>query len=366
MASVSFQNASRTYPKSSRPAVAGLSLDIADGEFLALIGPSGCGKTTTLRMLAGLETVDEGRILIGDRDVTGVEPRERNVAIVFQEYSLYPHMSVGDNIAFPLKLAGMPKAEIKQRVQRVAGLLDLTPQLRRRPRALSGGQKQRVAMGRAIVREPTAFLLDEPLSNIDETLRVEMRAAISRLQHDLAVTTVYVTHHQVEALTMAHRVAVQRDGRIVQVGSPSEVYEQPGSLFVAGFVGTPAMNFFNAPIEAGAAEIAGRTIPLPRDAVAAVGGRGLDSLIVGFRPEDLRIVGQGEGWPIRVEHFEDLGAAHIVGEALFPGTDRDVTIRLDGRPENRVRPARGEVLDVVGVQHRMHLFDPETGERLPS
>ncbi len=366
MASVSFQNASRTYPRSSRPAVEDLNLDVADGEFLALIGPSGCGKTTTLRMLAGLEPLDAGRILIGGRDVTDVDPRERNVAIVFQEYSLYPHMSVGDNMGFPLKLQGMPKGEIKQRVQRAAALLDLTPKLRRWPRSLSGGEKQRVAMGRAIVREPTVFLLDEPLSNIDETMRFEMRAAISKLQQDTGVTTVYVTHHQVEALTMADRVAVLGDGQILQVGPPSEVYERPASIFVAGFVGTPAMNFFLSPIEAGAARIAEHALPLPKTAVAVAVERGRDAVVVGFRPEDLSIVGPGEGWPIRVEDFEDLGAAHIVGEALFPETNGDVTVRLDGRPETRVRPARGEVLHVVGAVQRMHLFDPETGDRLPS
>ncbi len=362
MATVSFQNATKTYPRTSRPAVDGLTLDIADGEFLAIIGPSGCGKSTSLRMLAGLEKIDEGRILIGDRDVTLMEPHDRNIAIVFQDYSLYPHMNVRDNIGFPLKLQGIDKREIDRRVQWAAELLDLSPQLRRRPKRLSGGQRQRVAMGRAIVREPTVFLLDEPLSNLDERMRVDTRAHISKLQRDLGVTTVYVTHHQVEALSMADRVCVLQDGQIEQVGTPTEVYERPANLFVAGFVGTPSMNFVTAPVEAGAARIAERAEPLPKTAVAALAERGRSNVIVGIRPEDIRIVGPGEGWPIRVLYFEDLGAAYAFGEALFPGTDRPVVVRFDGR----VRPSRGEVLHLNGSPGLIHLFDPETGDRLPS
>ncbi len=362
MATVSFQNATRTYPRRERPAVDGLTLDIADGEFLAIIGPSGCGKTTSLRMLAGLEKIDDGRILIGDRDVTMMKPDQRNIAIVFQEYSLYPHMSVRDNIAFPLTLQRMDKREIDRRVQWAAELLDLSPQLRRKPKHLSGGQRQRVAMGRAIVREPTVFLLDEPLSNLDDKMRTETRAHISKLQRDLDVTTVYVTHNQVEALSMADRICVLRDGQIEQVGTPTEVYERPANRFVAGFLGSPAMNFVNAPVQAGAARIAERAMPLPKAALATLVERGRSSVIVGIRPEDLRIVGPGEGWPVRVLFFEDLGAAYVFGEALFPGTDRHVIVRFDGR----VRPSRGEVLHLDGPPERMHLFDPETGERLPS
>lgn len=362
MASVSFQNATRTYPRSSAPAVDDLSLDIADGEFLVIVGPSGCGKTTSLRMLAGLESVDGGRIIIDGRDVTELEPHERNVAVVFQEYSLYPHMNVRDNMAFPLRVQGMPKHEIERRVQWAAQVLDLTPQLRRKPRVLSGGQRQRVAMGRAIVREPTVFLLDEPLSNLDETMRLETRAHISRMQRDVGVTTVYVTHNQGEALTMADRICVMRDGRIEQVGTPAEVYERPDNLFVATFLGVPAMNVITAPILAAGATVGGRELPLPSAALDALRRSQRTSVAIGFRPEDLRIVGADEGWPVRVALVEDQGVTYVTAQALFPGTEKDLAIRLD----DRTRPRRGEVLHVQGNPDRMHLFDPETGDRLPA
>ncbi|WP_043538948.1 ABC transporter ATP-binding protein, partial [Actinomyces naeslundii] len=242
MATVTFENATRIYPGNDRPSVDALNLEIADGEFLVLVGPSGCGKSTSLRMLAGLEDVNAGRILIGDRDVTDVQPKDRDIAMVFQNYALYPHMTVHDNMGFALKIAGTPKAEIDKRVREAAKILGLTEYLDRKPKALSGGQRQRVAMGRAIVRKPKVFLMDEPLSNLDAKLRVQTRTQIASLQRSLGVTTVYVTHDQTEALTMGDRIAVLKDGVLQQVGTPREMYDHPANEFVAGFIGSPAMN----------------------------------------------------------------------------------------------------------------------------
>src|SRR5690606_1598290 len=248
MATVTFDKATRIYPGAETPAVDELSIEIADGEFLVLVGPSGCGKSTSLRMLAGLEEVTSGRILIGDRDVTTVPPKDRDVAMVFQNYALYPHMTVGENMGFALKIAGVGKHERAQRVLDAAKLLDLVPFLERKPKALSGGQRQRVAMGRAIVRSPQVFLMDEPLSNLDAKLRVQTRTQISSLQRRLDVTTVYVTHDQVEALTMGDRIAVLADGALQQLGTPRDLYENPANVFVAGFIGSPAMNLFEADV----------------------------------------------------------------------------------------------------------------------
>src|SRR6187399_2471275 len=238
MATVTFDKASRIYPGTERPAVDALDLHIEDGEFLVLVGPSGCGKSTSLRMLAGLEDVNAGRILIGDRDVTDVQPKDRDIAMVFQNYALYPHMSVADNMGFALKIAGTPKAEIRQRVEEAAKILDLTQYLDRKPKALSGGQRQRVAMGRAIVRQPQVFLMDEPLSNLDAKLRVQMRAEITRLQEQLGATTIFVTHDQVEAMTMGDRIVVMRKGLLQQQGPPELLYDEPANLFVAEFIGS--------------------------------------------------------------------------------------------------------------------------------
>src|SRR5919107_5456191 len=246
MATVTYDKATRVYPGGDKPAVDALDLQIEDGEFLVLVGPSGCGKSTTLRMLAGLEDVNDGRILIGDRDVTNEAPKDRDIAMVFQNYALYPHMSVADNMGFALKIAGTPKDEIRKRVEEAAKILDLEQYLDRKPKALSGGQRQRVAMGRAIVRQPQAFLMDEPLSNLDAKLRVQMRAEIARIQHELGVTTVYVTHDQTEAMTMGDRVAVIRKGMLQQVDMPERLYERPRNIFVAGFIGSPAMNLLEA------------------------------------------------------------------------------------------------------------------------
>ena len=246
MASVTFDKATRVYPGADKPSVDKLDLHIEDGEFLVLVGPSGCGKSTSLRMLAGLEDVNEGRILIGDRDVTNLPPKDRDIAMVFQNYALYPHMTVADNMGFALKIAGEPKDKIRTRVEEAAKILDLTEYLDRKPKALSGGQRQRVAMGRAIVREPQVFLMDEPLSNLDAKLRVQTRTQIASLQRRLGVTTVYVTHDQVEAMTMGDRVAVLKDGLLQQVDTPRELYDRPDNVFVAGFIGSPAMNLLAA------------------------------------------------------------------------------------------------------------------------
>lgn len=249
MATVTFDKATRIYPGSDKPAVKELSLEIADGEFLVLVGPSGCGKSTSLRMLAGLEDVNSGRIFIGDRDVTDVQPKNRDIAMVFQNYALYPHMTVRDNMGFALKIAGTDKNEIRERVNEAARILDLEPYLDRKPKALSGGQRQRVAMGRAIVRKPQVFLMDEPLSNLDAKLRVQTRTQIASLQRELGVTTVYVTHDQTEALTMGDRIAVLNNGILQQVGTPQEMYERPANEFVAGFIGSPAMNLGRFKVE---------------------------------------------------------------------------------------------------------------------
>src|SRR3954465_9999514 len=258
MASVTYDNAQRLYPGAERPAVDDLNLEIEDGEFLVLVGPSGCGKSTSLRMLAGLEEVTAGHIRIGDRDVTHLPPKERDIAMVFQNYALYPHMSVADNMGFALKIAGMKKEEIRARVEDAAKILDLEPYLDRKPKALSGGQRQRVAMGRAMGPHPQAFLMDEPLSNLDAKLRVQTRTQIAALQRRLGVTTVYVTHDQVEAMTMGDRVCVLKDGYLQQVGTPRELYDRPDNVFVAGFIGSPAMNIIDVPLTQDGATIGDR------------------------------------------------------------------------------------------------------------
>src|SRR5690349_2240689 len=266
MASVTFDKATRLYPGSTRPAVDQIELEVADGEFLVLVGPSGCGKSTTLRMLAGLEEVNDGRILIGDRDVTDVPPKDRDIAMVFQNYALYPHMTVAENMGFALKMAGVGKEQRAERVREAARLLDLEPYLERKPKALSGGQRQRVAMGRAIVRQPQVFCMDEPLSNLDAKLRVTTRTQIAELQQRLGVTTVYVTHDQVEAMTLGDRVAVMKDGVLQQVDSPLALYDRPANLFVAGFIGSPAMNLLSAEIHDGHAIVGGHRMPVDRAA----------------------------------------------------------------------------------------------------
>src|SRR6187455_1002621 len=293
MATVTFDNATRVYPGTERPAVDALNLHIEDGEFLVLVGPSGCGKSTSLRMLAGLEDVNAGRILIGDRDVTNVQPKDRDIAMVFQSYALYPHMTVADNMGFALKIAKVDKAEIRQRVEAAAKILDLTEYLDRKPKALSGGQRQRVAMGRAIVRQPQVFLMDEPLSNLDAKLRVQTRTQIASLQRRLGVTTVYVTHDQTEALTMGDRIAVLKDGVLQQVGTPRDLYEAPNNVFVAGFIGSPAMNLFHADLVEGGIMFGTANVPVEREALADTSST---VATIGVRPEDIHLAtAQGEG-----------------------------------------------------------------------
>src|SRR2546426_7673701 len=287
MATVTFDHASRIYPGSTRPAVDALNLEIGDGEFLVLVGPSGCGKSTSLRMLAGLEDVNRGHIYIDTRDVTHLPPKQRDIAMVFQNYALYPHMSVFDNMAFALKLRKTSKDEIDKRVKEAARLLQLEQFLDRKPKALSGGQRQRVAMGRAIVREPQVFLMDEPLSNLDAKLRVQMRAEISRIQRQLNVTTVYVTHDQIEAMTMGDRVAVLRRGLLQQFDVPQRLYDTPGNVFVAGFIGSPAMNIKTVQLTDQGARFVDMILPLTREQIAAANTEGGDGKgTVGFRPED--------------------------------------------------------------------------------
>lgn len=285
MASVTFDKATRVYPGATKPSVDQLDIEIADGEFLVLVGPSGCGKSTSLRMLAGLEDVNAGSIRIGDRDVTHLPPKDRDIAMVFQNYALYPHMSVADNMGFALKIAGVNKSEIRAKVEEAAKILDLTEYLDRKPKALSGGQRQRVAMGRAIVREPQVFLMDEPLSNLDAKLRVSTRTQIAGLQRRLGITTVYVTHDQTEALTMGDRVAVLKDGLLQQVDSPRNMYDKPANLFVAGFIGSPAMNLVEVPITDGGVKFGNSIVPVSRDAIAAASANGDTTVTVGVRPE---------------------------------------------------------------------------------
>src|SRR3954454_2888169 len=286
MATVSFDKATRIYPGSTKPAVDGLDIHIEDGEFLVLVGPSGCGKSTSLRMLAGLEDVNAGAIRIGDRDVTHLPPKDRDIAMVFQNYALYPHMTVADNMGFALKIAGVNKAEIRQKVEEAAKILDLTEYLDRKPKALSGGQRQRVAMGRAIVRDPQVFLMDEPLSNLDAKLRVSTRTQIAGLQRRLGITTVYVTHDQVEAMTMGHRVAVLRDGKLQQVDTPERLYDHPVNTFVAAFIGSPAITLVESRVREGVASLHGVPVPLER----ALAGRAGEKVVVGLRPESWHVV----------------------------------------------------------------------------
>ncbi|HEY5032682.1 MAG TPA: sn-glycerol-3-phosphate ABC transporter ATP-binding protein UgpC [Actinomycetes bacterium] len=362
MAGVTFDEASRIYPGSTKPAVDKLNLEIGDGEFLVLVGPSGCGKSTSLRMLAGLEDIDAGSIRIGERDVTHLPPKDRDIAMVFQNYALYPHMTVGENMGFALKIAGEPKADIAKRVAEAAKLLDLQDYLDRKPKALSGGQRQRVAMGRAIVRKPQVFLMDEPLSNLDAKLRVQTRTQIAALQRRLATTTVYVTHDQVEAMTMGDRVAVLKDGLLQQVGTPRELYDAPQNVFVAGFIGSPAMNVVELPLTEAGAQAATYTIALPRDVMTKAGAEDLKTITLGFRPEDVVLGEDGNGMPVLVHLVEELGAdAYIYGELVLTGNERkEIIVRTDGRRP----PAKGEVVHATVKEGHSHAFSPATGLRL--
>jgi multiple sugar transport system ATP-binding protein len=361
MATVTFDDATRIFPGSDKPAVDRLNIDIGDGEFLVLVGPSGCGKSTSLRMLAGLEDVNAGSIRIGERDVTDLPPKDRDIAMVFQNYALYPHMTVAENMGFALKIAGEDKAKIRERVEDAAKILDLEQYLDRKPKALSGGQRQRVAMGRAIVRNPQVFLMDEPLSNLDAKLRVQTRGQIASLQRRLGVTTVYVTHDQVEAMTMGHRVAVLKDGLLQQVATPRELYENPANAFVAGFIGSPAMNLKTVPLTSEGAVLDGTTVPLSREALAAAGD--LEEVTFGVRPEALELTSsEADGLDMTVELVEELGAdALIHGSISVGGSSERFVVRADGRTP----PALGQRVKVaLRDAGEVHLFHPETGHRL--
>ena len=302
MAPVTFSGASHIYTAGDRPAVSALDLTVSDGEFLVLVGPSGCGKSTALRMIAGLEPCDQGSILIGDRDVTDVAPKDRDIAMVFQNYALYPHMTVAANMGFALQIAGVAKDEIRRRVEEAAKLLDLGEYLDRKPKALSGGQRQRVAMGRAIVREPKVFLMDEPLSNLDAKLRVQTRTQIAALQKRLGVTTIYVTHDQVEAMTMGDRVAVLKFGLLQQVDTPRALYDKPANSFVAGFIGSPAMNLLEGDLNGSSVSVGGYTLPIDQ---ATANKSSTKRIVLGVRPEHLEV--SSDGIAMTVNLVEELG-----------------------------------------------------------
>ncbi len=363
MATVSFRDATRVYPGADKPSVDKLNLEIGDGEFMVLVGPSGCGKSTSLRMLAGLEEVNAGSIYIGDRDVTDLPPKDRDIAMVFQNYALYPHMTVGDNMGFALKMAGVSKTEREKRVQEAAHLLGLEEFLNRKPKALSGGQRQRVAMGRAIVRSPQVFLMDEPLSNLDAKLRVSTRTQIAALQTRLGVTTVYVTHDQVEAMTMGDRVAVMKLGLLQQCDTPLTLYDKPRNLFVAGFIGSPAMNLIEGTVAEDGVHLGDYTVPVPRETLAKA--KGEKNLVLGIRPENFEI-SDGDGIGIDVGVVEELGADAFLYGTLAGLSDEDqlTAQQIVGRIHGRKPPKRGETVRLAIDPSHVHVFSKESGDRI--
>jgi multiple sugar transport system ATP-binding protein len=362
MANVTYQDATRIYPNSDHPAVDRLNLEIGDGEFMVLVGPSGCGKSTSLRMLAGLEEVNSGKILIGDRDVTDLPPKDRDIAMVFQNYALYPHMTVADNMGFALKMQNVPKAERQERVLKAAKLLGLEDFLNRKPKALSGGQRQRVAMGRAIVRQPQVFLMDEPLSNLDAKLRVATRTQIAALQQNLGVTTVYVTHDQVEAMTMGDRVAVMKDGILQQVDSPLTLYDAPANLFVAGFIGSPAMNLLEGKVAEGGVQIGDYVVPVPKAVLDKA--KGEETLTIGIRPEALEVADKGIA--VDVSIVEELGAdTYLYGTLAGLSVEeklnaQQIVARTSARHKGK---ADGSVRLAADPDH-LHVFSNATQERI--
>jgi multiple sugar transport system ATP-binding protein len=388
MAEIQLDKLTKVYPDGTK-AVSEFDLAVEDGEFVVFVGPSGCGKTTALRMIAGLEPITEGTVRIGGEVVNGLPPKDRDVAMVFQNYALYPHMSAYDNMAFALKMRGVEKSEIERRVTSAARTLGLSEVLKKKPRTLSGGQRQRVAMGRAIVREPQAFLMDEPLSNLDAKLRVEMRAEIQRLQRDLGVTTIYVTHDQVEAMTMGDRVCVLRGGYLQQVASPQELYDRPTNLFVAEFIGSPAMNLARADYAAGSVRFGPHSLTVPESVLAARPGLKAyegKQVVLGVRPEDLEdasIARNGGGrMPVEVDIREDMGSevfAHFAVDAE-PVQTREVLEAMEeedvpeavrermrrgvpfiARLERGTGAREGQRLELAVDTARLHFFDPETG-----
>ena len=371
MSSVLFDHVSCVYPGADAPSVNDLQLSIPDGEFLVLVGPSGCGKSTTLRMLAGLEQVTEGRICIDGRDVTDVDPKDRDIAMVFQNYALYPHMTVAENMGFALKLAKVNRVDREAKVRRAAEMLDLTEMLERKPKALSGGQRQRVAMGRAIVREPKVFLMDEPLSNLDARLRVQTRAEISALTRELGITTVYVTHDQTEAMTMGDRVAVLRDGTLQQLSTPVALYDTPANAFVAGFIGSPSMSLFEAPVRDGRPALVGirpedvRLVPTDqaqaRLLVRSVEVLGAEAFLYG---DLLRSSDSPLSWVAEARPATSTARPGVLGAAHAGSPHSAEQIRLVVRVDGRNHPAVDDIVPIGFDERRLHLFEPTSGERL--
>ena len=358
MAAITYKNASCIYEGSDKLAVDNLNLDIQDGEFIVLVGPSGSGKSTALRMLAGLEDIDEGAIEIGGKDMTGVPSKDRDIAMVFQNYALYPNKTVAENMGFALKLRGVSAQERRKKVGDAAKILDLTEHLDRKPAKLSGGQRQRVAMGRAIVREPQVFCMDEPLSNLDAKLRVQTRTQIAALQRRLGTTTVYVTHDQVEAMTMGDRVAVLRFGKLQQFAAPNELYDRPANAFVAGFIGSPAMNLVDLPVTDSGVKIGDSVLELERDDIAKVSEAGLSEVTFGIRPEQLEISDNG-GVEVVVDLVEDLGSEAYVYTHAGSG------VELVARCNPRTAPKLADTVKLrKNPEGAVHLFNPKTGERL--
>ena len=356
MATISLRDVRKSYAKTE--VIHGVSIDVPDGEFVVIVGPSGCGKSTLLRMVAGLEAISSGEIDIGGRVVNGLEPRERDIAMVFQNYALYPHMTVFDNMAYGLKIASMPKAQIRARVDKAAGMLDLTDYLKRKPRQLSGGQRQRVAMGRALVRDPAAFLFDEPLSNLDAKLRVQMRLQIKEMQRTVGTTSLYVTHDQTEAMTLADRLVVMNAGVAEQIDTPMAIYDRPANVFVAGFIGSPAMNILPGTLGADFVSLPGGG----RIAAAVPTGREGQDIFVGLRPEHLTTVdaGTADAVALHVRAVETLGADAYAHTTLTDHKGTDIVVRVPGAH----RPKEGTTIHVRPEPNSIHMFDRQTSKRI--